>query len=36
MKNYYSLIKKDVFEVIPFTLHIKKGVQDPAYNVFLK
>ncbi len=36
MHNYYKLIGKNAFEVIPYTLHIKKGVQDAAYNIFLK
>ena len=36
MHNYYKLIGKNAFDVIPYTLHIKKGVQDPAYNTFVK
>ena len=36
LQNYYNLLGKDVFKIIPYTLHIKKGVQDPAYKTFLK
>lgn len=36
LQNYYNLLGKDVFKIIPYTLHIKKGVQDSAYKTFLK
>lgn len=36
LQNYYNLLGKDVFKIIPYTLHIKKGVQDQAYKTFLK
>lgn len=28
MKLYYSLIKQDVFENLPLTFHVVKGMQD--------
>ena len=36
LKNYYDLQKKNVFEIIPLTFHIKKGLNDPNYEIFTK
>lgn len=29
MKEYYELIGESVFEILPLTFHIKKGMKDP-------
>jgi tubulin---tyrosine ligase len=29
LKQYYDLLHKDVFEIIPLTYHIKEGMSDP-------
>ena len=34
MKNYYSSLDQDVFDVIPLTFHIKNGENDPEYLNF--
>ena len=31
MKKYYSLQNLDVFEAIPLTFHISKGIEDPQF-----
>jgi tubulin monoglycylase TTLL3/8 len=36
LKQYYDLQKKDVFDIIPLTYHIKSGVTDPQYELFTK
>ena len=36
LKKYYELLKKNVFEIIPLTFHIKDGQKDPEYSSFLK
>lgn len=36
LKRYYELRKKNVFEIIPLTFHIKEGVNDPEYIRFTK
>jgi hypothetical protein len=33
---YYSLIGKDISQVIPLTFHIKNGKQDPEYRKFVE
>ena len=35
MKKYYSLSKMDLFEALPITFHIIKGIDDPEYKEFL-
>ena len=34
MKNYYSELGQDVFDVIPLTFHIKNGENDPEFLNF--
>lgn len=34
MKNYYSNLGQDVFDVIPLTFHIKNGENDPEFLNF--
>ncbi len=36
LKQFYQLRKKNPFEVIPLTFHIKEGVQDSEYAKFTK
>lgn len=36
LRQYYELINKNVFEIIPLTFHIKKGIKDPEYTKFFK
>lgn len=36
LKQYYDLQKKDVFDIIPLTFHIKHGTADPQYEIFRK
>ena len=36
MKNYYQLNHKNIFDFLPITFHICKGVDDPEYEKFLK
>ena len=36
LNQYYELINKDVFEIIPLTFHIKKGTVDPEFIKFTK
>ena len=31
LKQYYELVNKDVFQVLPLTYHIKQGMADPQY-----
>lgn len=35
MKRYYDLQKLDVFEALPLTFHITKGLDDSEFKVFL-
>jgi tubulin polyglutamylase TTLL1/tubulin monoglycylase TTLL3/8 len=35
LKKYYDFQGKDVFQVIPVTFHVQKGVDDPQYHQFL-
>jgi hypothetical protein len=36
LKRYYELRKKNAFEFIPLTFHIKEGTNDPEYVKFTK
>ena len=36
LRLYYSLTKQKVFEHLPLTFHIRKGVADPEYKQFLE
>ena len=36
LKQYYDLLKKNVFDIIPLTFHIKNGEKDPQYDNFVK
>ena len=36
LNQYYTLLKKDVFKIIPLTFHIKHGLSDPEFHKFLK
>ena len=36
LKQYYDLQKKNVFEIIPLTFHIKAGTTDPQYENFIR
>lgn len=36
IKQYYDLQKKNVFEIIPLTYHIKHGTTDSQYELFTK
>jgi len=36
IKQYYDLQKKNVFDVIPLTYHIKHGTTDSQYELFTK
>jgi hypothetical protein len=36
MRKYYELSNLNVFEFLPLTFHISKGVDDPEYAKFLK
>ena len=31
MKNYYEALDQDVFDNLPLTFHIKKGLDDPEF-----
>ena len=35
-KKFFAYIKKDPFKHIPLTFHIKQGINDPQWNIFLK
>ena len=35
LKEYYNLIGKNVFDYVPLTFHIRKGMKDPEYNRFV-
>jgi tubulin monoglycylase TTLL3/8 len=35
LKEYYSLIGKNVFDYVPLTFHIRKGMKDPEYTRFV-
>ena len=34
MRNYYESLKKDVFDFLPITFHIKDGKKDEEYYTF--
>ena len=36
LKNYYTALGKNVFEVVPLTFHIKKGESDPEFFHFIE
>lgn len=36
LKQYYDLLGKNVFDIIPLTYHIKHGTTDPQYEAFTK
>jgi len=36
LKSYYQFMNKNVFEVIPLTFHICKGIEDKMFGEFLK
>lgn len=36
IKRYYELIKKNPFEIIPLTFHIKDGTNDLEYSRFTR
>lgn len=36
MKKYYELIGKDVFQALPLTFHITKGLDDAEFKEFMK
>ena len=31
LRKYYTLLGKNVFDYIPLTFHISKGLEDPEY-----
>ena len=35
MRNYYESLKKDVFDYLPITFHIKEGKKDEEFKKFL-
>ena len=35
LKQYYGLMNKDVFSIIPLTYHIRNGMTDPQYQAFV-
>jgi hypothetical protein len=35
MKKYYALTNQNLFEALPLTFHIVKGIEDPEYKNFL-
>lgn len=34
LKEYYTLIKENIFDYVPLTFHIKNGMKDPEYLRF--
>lgn len=36
MSNYYTSIGEDVFNYLPLTFHIKNGLEDESWYMFLK
>lgn len=36
LKKYYKELKRNVFEIIPLTFHISKGIEDPAFEEFIE
>lgn len=36
LRQYYGLVGKDVFDYLPLTFHIKKGLDDKDYKNFVK
>ena len=35
LRQYYKLKEQDVFEIVPITFHIGKGILDEEYKRFL-
>ena len=35
MRQYYSLMHSNVYEYLPLTFHIKKGIKDIEYKKFV-
>ena len=35
LREYYSLMGENVFDVVPLTFHIKKGMKYPEYKRFI-
>jgi hypothetical protein len=36
MKAFYEKARKNVFDFVPLTFHIKAGVNDPAFVEFAR
>ena len=36
LKEYYSLNGQNVFDYLPLTFHIRKGIKDPEYTRFVE
>ena len=34
MKRYYTSLGKDVFDYLPVTFHLSKGIDDPEFHKF--
>lgn len=34
MRAYYSKMQMNIFDALPLTFHIVKGVDDPEYKLF--
>lgn len=35
MSKFYQLQGKNVFDALPLTFHITKGLEDPQFAIFL-
>ena len=35
MKRYYEITDRNIFDYLPITFHISKGIDDPEYEKFL-
>lgn len=35
LKKYYQLTHQNLFEAVPLTFHLIKGIDDPEYKTFL-
>lgn len=35
LREYYKLKDKNIWEILPLTFHIRKGIADPEYKQFL-
>jgi tubulin monoglycylase TTLL3/8 len=35
LREYYSLSGDNLYNYIPLTFHIRKGIKDPEYNKFV-